>query len=59
MADGRLVFRCYPDKVSTPIRGADIRVLVAFEGDYRVYRETIAAAVRVLRPDTEMESTPP
>jgi hypothetical protein len=37
--------------------GADIRVLVAFEDDYRVYRETVAAAVRVLRPSAEVEST--
>ena len=38
-------------------RGADIRVLVALEDDYRVYRETIAAVLRVLRPGAEVEST--
>jgi hypothetical protein len=37
--------------------GADIRVLVALEDDYRVYRETIAAVLRVLRPGAEVEST--
>jgi hypothetical protein len=34
-----------------------IRILVAFEEGYRVYRETIAAALRVLRPETEVKST--
>ena len=34
-----------------------MRVLVAFEDDYRAYRETIAAALRVLRPGTEAVST--
>ncbi len=37
-------------------RGADIRVLVALEDDYRTYRETIAVALRILRPDAEVES---
>ena len=37
--------------------GAEIRVLVAFEESYRVYRETIAAALGILRPDTEVKST--
>jgi hypothetical protein len=31
--------------------------LVAFEESYRTYRETIAAALRVLRPETEVKST--
>ena len=31
---------------------------MAFDDDYRAYRETIAAVVRVLRPGTEVESTP-
>jgi hypothetical protein len=30
---------------------------VAFEDNYNVYRETIAAALRVLRPETEVKST--
>ncbi len=38
-------------------RGADIRILVALEDDYRAYRETIAAALRVLRPQAEVKST--
>jgi hypothetical protein len=29
---------------------------VAFEDNYRTYRETIAAVLRVLRPDAEVES---
>ncbi len=29
---------------------------MAFEDDYRIYRETIAAVLRVLRPDAEVES---
>jgi hypothetical protein len=31
---------------------------VATEDDYSAYRETIAAVLRVLRPHTEVESTP-
>jgi hypothetical protein len=31
--------------------------LVAFEESYRPYRETITAALRVLRPETEVKST--
>ncbi len=53
--------RCYPGTTlagsAAPRRGADIRVLVALEDDYRVYRETIAAVLRVLRPAAEVEST--
>ena len=30
---------------------------MAFEESYRTYRETIAAALRVLRPETEVKST--
>jgi hypothetical protein len=37
--------------------GATMRVLVAFEESYRIYRETIAAALRVLRLETEVKST--
>ena len=54
--------RCYPGTTlagsAAPRRGADIRVLVALEDDYRVYRETIAAVLRVvLRPHAEVKST--
>jgi hypothetical protein len=31
---------------------------VALEDDYRVYRETIAVGLRVLRPDIEVETAP-
>jgi len=34
-----------------------MRVLVAFEDDYRAYRDVIAAGVRILRPHTEVETT--
>jgi hypothetical protein len=34
-----------------------IRVLVAFEDVYRLYREMIAAGVRVLRPQVEVTTT--
>ena len=37
---------------------SEIRVLVALEEDYRVYRETIAVALRILRPDIEVETAP-
>jgi hypothetical protein len=37
--------------------GAEIRVLVAFEDDYRTYRDTIGAVLRILRPETEVKST--
>ena len=38
-------------------RGAvSIRILVALEDDYRVYRETIAAGIRILRPRAEAKS---
>jgi hypothetical protein len=37
--------------------GGEIRVLVALEDDYRVYRETIAVGLRVLRPDVEVKTT--
>lgn len=35
---------------------SEIRVLVALADDYRVYRETIAVGLRVLRPDIEVET---
>jgi hypothetical protein len=31
-----------------------LRVLVAFEDDYRAYREVIATGIRVLRPSAEV-----
>jgi hypothetical protein len=37
--------------------GAEIRVLVALEESYRSYRETIAAALRILRPEAKVKST--
>jgi hypothetical protein len=37
--------------------GRAIRVLVTLEDDYRVYKETIAAVLQILRPDIEVEST--
>ena len=38
-------------------RGVDIRILVAFEDHYRTYREVIAAAMQVLRPQVEVSTT--
>jgi hypothetical protein len=32
------------------------RILVAFENEYRAYREVIAAAIRVLRPCAQVET---
>ena len=34
-----------------------MRVLVALGDDYRAYRETVAAALKILRPGTEVVST--
>ncbi len=41
-----------------PTRGeqAQIRILVAFEEDYRAYRDTIAAGIQLLRPHAEVET---
>jgi hypothetical protein len=36
---------------------AEIRILVALEDDYRVYREVIAAGIRVLRPQVEVATS--
>ena len=48
------------DAITTPTRvGSDIRILLAFEKDYRSYREVIAAAIRVLRPHVEVATTDP
>ena len=33
-----------------------MRILVAFEDDYRVYREVIAAGISILRPHVEVET---
>ncbi len=33
------------------------RILVAFEDEYLAYREVIAAAIRVLRPGAQVQST--
>jgi F420-dependent methylenetetrahydromethanopterin dehydrogenase len=57
MAYGRPILLCYRGVGLTPIGGADIHILVALEDDYRAYRETIAAVLRVLRPHAEVKST--
>jgi hypothetical protein len=36
-----------------------MRILVAFEDDYRAYRDMIAAAIQMLRPGAEVESAEP
>jgi hypothetical protein len=36
---------------------AEMRILVALEDDYRTYRELIAAGIRVLRPQVEVETS--
>jgi hypothetical protein len=33
-----------------------MRILVAFEDDYRIYQDVIAASVRLLRPRAEVET---
>jgi hypothetical protein len=38
-------------------RWLGIRVLVAFEDQYRAYREVIGAAIQVLRPQVEVTTT--
>jgi len=35
----------------------DMRILVAFEEDYRAYREVIAAGIRILRQHAEVETS--
>ena len=35
----------------------DMRVLVAFEDDYRSYRDVIAVGIRISRPYAEVETT--
>ncbi len=34
-----------------------MRILVSFEDDYRAYRDVIAAGIRILRPQAEVETT--
>ena len=46
------------DSDPTRVRSG-IRILLAFEEDYRSYREVIAAAIRVLRPHVEVSTTDP
>ncbi|MDQ3912673.1 MAG: hypothetical protein M3305_13080 [Actinomycetota bacterium] len=47
-----------PYKVSTYVEeGLEIRILVGFEGDYRVYRDVLAAGIRILRPCSEVDAT--
>jgi hypothetical protein len=36
---------------------AEMRILVAFEENYRAYREMIAAGIRIFRPHAEVEIT--
>jgi hypothetical protein len=36
---------------------ADIRILVAYEDNYQLYRETIVSVLRILRPEAEVKST--
>jgi hypothetical protein len=38
-------------------RWLGIRVLVAFDDQYKTYREVIAAAIQVLRPQVEVSTT--
>ena len=38
---------------------ARIRILVAFEEDYRAYRDALSAAVKILRPDVEVMTVEP
>jgi hypothetical protein len=57
MADGRRARRCYPEKIGTHgEEGQEIRILVVFEGDYRVYRDVLAVGIRILRPHVEVET---
>ena len=37
----------------------DIRVIVAFEWAFHAYQETLAAAIRILRPDAEVITIEP
>jgi len=48
--------------VSTEIerkRTTGIKILVAFDDDYRAYQGTLAATIRILRPDGEVMAVEP
>jgi hypothetical protein len=38
-------------------RIVEIKILIAFEDEFRVYQGTIAATIRILRPHSEVETT--
>ena len=58
MADGRRARRCYPGEIGTRgEEGRETRILVVFEGDYRAYRDVLAAGIRILRPHVEVETS--
>jgi hypothetical protein len=57
MAYGVARIVCYPAKYLCQLRGlVEIRLLIAFEPEYRAYQGVIAAAIRVLRPHVEVET---
>ena len=57
MADGRRARRCYPGEIGTRgEEGGEVRILVVFEGDYRAYRDVLAAGILILRPHVEVEA---
>jgi hypothetical protein len=37
-------------------KAREIRILVAFESDYRAYRDVLAAGIRILRPHSKVET---
>ena len=43
-------------KVKTCQQGGRTQILIAFEDEYRIYRDTIAAAIRILCPRAEVET---
>jgi hypothetical protein len=53
------LLRCYPSEVGGQEGAHRLRVLVAFEDDYRAYREVIAAGIGVLRPRAEVRTANP
>ncbi len=40
-------------------RTAEIKIIIAFEQEFRAYQGTLAAAVRILRPDTDVVTAKP
>ena len=40
--------------ISIQYQQARIKILVAFEDEFRAYRQTLAVAIRILRPDAEV-----